>query len=568
MAFFFSAVYSESLYLALSVGLFWRARHGRWACVGVLGALAGATRSTGLVLLLPALLIYLYGPREDRAAGLARGSARGCGARLRPRYRLRRDAAVARAAARGRRRCTAPTSRSPAAMRSRRFTPRRSGGGTSRAPSSASGTDLRAAFEGARQLLSFQRHHVYFPTAGGSPFVDRRAQPDAARLPARARSRRSSASLRRLPLAYGAYVLAALALPLSYPVARAAADVAAALPVVLFPLRSGSRRGWPSTRALQRARAGALGAADGRSSRRSSRPGTGSPSERRTTRRSAPRLDRAGRARAAAATRRSPDTAGRRGRRRSRWSAGSCSPPSAALLRRPPGARARRRTSRAAHTPPGLTIADTVVQDVGVRARRRLLRAARRPRRCARGSSACARPAVGWRARCGHDRRAARRVRRRSASPGRKLVHPEKEKLLEQLGTNEGAALLVLSAALTCVVAPIVRGVPVPRLHLHGAAQLARDAARGADHRAAVRRRARRLGAGARPRAAGGARLRAVPALPLHGLAVPVHRRPLAEQLGRVREPRGLELGRRSLLVVGALAGDRLLVARAASASA
>jgi len=34
-------------------------------------------------------------------------------------------------------------------------------------------------------------------------------------------------------------------------------------------------------------------------------------------------------------------------------------------------------------------------------------------------------------------------------------VNPEKEKLLEQLGSNEGAGLLLASAALTCVVAPI-----------------------------------------------------------------------------------------------------------------
>ena len=33
--------------------------------------------------------------------------------------------------------------------------------------------------------------------------------------------------------------------------------------------------------------------------------------------------------------------------------------------------------------------------------------------------------------------------------------NPSREKLLEELGTNEGAALLVLSAALTCIVAPI-----------------------------------------------------------------------------------------------------------------
>jgi uncharacterized protein len=35
------------------------------------------------------------------------------------------------------------------------------------------------------------------------------------------------------------------------------------------------------------------------------------------------------------------------------------------------------------------------------------------------------------------------------------VLHPEEEKLLEQLGSNEGAVLLALSAALTCVVAPI-----------------------------------------------------------------------------------------------------------------
>lgn len=66
MALFFSAIYTESLFLASSVALFWSARHGRWAWVGLAGALAVATRSTGFVLALPALVIYFYGPREDR----------------------------------------------------------------------------------------------------------------------------------------------------------------------------------------------------------------------------------------------------------------------------------------------------------------------------------------------------------------------------------------------------------------------------------------------------------------------------------------------------------------------
>jgi uncharacterized protein len=35
------------------------------------------------------------------------------------------------------------------------------------------------------------------------------------------------------------------------------------------------------------------------------------------------------------------------------------------------------------------------------------------------------------------------------------VLNPSKEKLLEQLGTNEGTLLLLLSAALTCIVAPI-----------------------------------------------------------------------------------------------------------------
>ena len=34
-------------------------------------------------------------------------------------------------------------------------------------------------------------------------------------------------------------------------------------------------------------------------------------------------------------------------------------------------------------------------------------------------------------------------------------VNPSREKLLEDLGTNEGTTLLLLSAALTCIVAPM-----------------------------------------------------------------------------------------------------------------
>ena len=78
-------------------GVFWCARQGRWARGRACSAaLAGATRSAGVVLALPALILYLYGPREDRRRRPRSRRARS----LRPRYRLRRDVAVAGAACR------------------------------------------------------------------------------------------------------------------------------------------------------------------------------------------------------------------------------------------------------------------------------------------------------------------------------------------------------------------------------------------------------------------------------------------------------------------------------------
>jgi Mannosyltransferase (PIG-V) len=52
-SFFFSAPYSESLFLALSVGVFYAARTDRVPLAAVLCALATATRPTGVLLLLP-----------------------------------------------------------------------------------------------------------------------------------------------------------------------------------------------------------------------------------------------------------------------------------------------------------------------------------------------------------------------------------------------------------------------------------------------------------------------------------------------------------------------------------
>jgi Mannosyltransferase (PIG-V) len=88
MALFFSAVYSESLFLALTVGAFYCARLERWALAGLLGGLAAATRNTGVLLLVPLVLLYLYGPRGEHAVW---GERAGWRERLRPRFQVRYD---------------------------------------------------------------------------------------------------------------------------------------------------------------------------------------------------------------------------------------------------------------------------------------------------------------------------------------------------------------------------------------------------------------------------------------------------------------------------------------------
>lgn len=68
-ALFFGAPYSESLFLLLSVGAFYGARTGRWAWAGALAGAASATRSAGILLLVPLALLWWRSPR--RRADLA-----------------------------------------------------------------------------------------------------------------------------------------------------------------------------------------------------------------------------------------------------------------------------------------------------------------------------------------------------------------------------------------------------------------------------------------------------------------------------------------------------------------
>ena len=57
--FFFSGVYSESLFLGLTVGAFYYARNNRWLPACIFAALGTLTRSQGMILALPLLIEYL-----------------------------------------------------------------------------------------------------------------------------------------------------------------------------------------------------------------------------------------------------------------------------------------------------------------------------------------------------------------------------------------------------------------------------------------------------------------------------------------------------------------------------
>jgi hypothetical protein len=219
MSFFFSAVYSESLFLALSVGAIYAARRQRWAWAGALGGLAASTRSAGVVLLVPLVLIYLWDIRRPS---------------LRTRRPLRADvlwlglvalglvAYCAFLALQGLD-ALAPFHAQEVWFRS--FA----------GPFGGIRDGAVAAVQGTRQLLSGAREPVYFTAAGGDPLLVARHNVELFAWLVLGTVAVAGA-LRRLPAAYGAYLLAALALPLSYPVGPQPLMSLPRFLAVLFPL--------------------------------------------------------------------------------------------------------------------------------------------------------------------------------------------------------------------------------------------------------------------------------------------------------------------------------------------
>jgi hypothetical protein len=210
-ALWFGAPYSESLFLLLSVGAFYAARTGRWWVAGSLAGLASGTRSAGLVLIVPLLVLWWQSrPRRLLDLGWIALAPLGLAA-----YSLYLALAEGDGFA-------------YLHLQDVWF---RSFAG----PFGGVVDGAVAAWDGLRQVVSGSRTHVYFTEAGGDPIDVGWHNMELFGFLVLGLVALVGV-LRRLPLAYGAYVVAALALPLSFPVGPQPLMSLPRFLAVLFPL--------------------------------------------------------------------------------------------------------------------------------------------------------------------------------------------------------------------------------------------------------------------------------------------------------------------------------------------
>ncbi|MEA2459191.1 MAG: hypothetical protein QOC95_2163, partial [Thermoleophilaceae bacterium] len=210
-ALWLGAPYSESLFLLLSIGAFYAARTDRWAWAGACAALASATRSAGIVLIVPLLVLWWRSaPRRWHNLGWVALAPAGLAL-----YSLYLALSLGDGFA---------------YLHLQEVWFRSFGGPFGAIPDGA-----RAAFDGVRQLASGSRDHVFFTAAGGDPFSVAWHNIELFGFLVFAVVA-TVGVLRRLPLAYGAYTLAALALPLSFPVGPQPLMSLPRFLGVLFPL--------------------------------------------------------------------------------------------------------------------------------------------------------------------------------------------------------------------------------------------------------------------------------------------------------------------------------------------
>ncbi|HEY6760921.1 MAG TPA: mannosyltransferase family protein [Baekduia sp.] len=212
----FSAAYSESLFLAASVGAVLCARRERWAWAGVLGALGAATRSAGLLLVIPLALLWwdAWRRRSPRAPWWSAGFVA-----IVP---LGLAAFCGYLAAEGQK-ATAP-------FRAQDTWHRALAG-----PWQGVADGATAAWDGLRQIVHGPPPPLYFDQAGGDAMAVARHNLALflcllIAVPA------VIGAFRRLPLAHAAYALCALLLPLSYPVVAQPLMSLPRFEAVLYPL--------------------------------------------------------------------------------------------------------------------------------------------------------------------------------------------------------------------------------------------------------------------------------------------------------------------------------------------
>jgi Mannosyltransferase (PIG-V) len=210
-AVYFGAPYSESLFLLLAVGAFYAARTGHWAWAGACAGLASATRSAGLLLLLPLLLIWWSG-RPRRATGGA--------------WLLLAPLGIAAYAA----------WLGLAEGDALRFLDVQDAWSRHLAVPLAGAWDgLVAAFDGVRQLASGSRTPVYFGEAAGDPF--RIAAINVMLFATLVFAVIACVGVfRRLPRWYGVWVAVSLLLPLTFPVTPQPLMSLPRFVSVLFPI--------------------------------------------------------------------------------------------------------------------------------------------------------------------------------------------------------------------------------------------------------------------------------------------------------------------------------------------
>jgi hypothetical protein len=216
---FFGAPYSESLFLLVSVGAFYAARTRRWAWAGACAACAAATRSAGILLLVPLAVLYL-----EQGGGVRGGALR----------RVRPDAAWLLLAPLG-------------LLAYAGYLQLVTGDGLSfldvqnawyrefAGPLGGAWDGTKAAFESAGRLLSGSTRSIHYSDAGGDP--TRAAWMNLMLFGCLGFAITACVgALRRLPLAYGLYAGCALLLPLSFPVGPQPLMSLPRFVAVLFPL--------------------------------------------------------------------------------------------------------------------------------------------------------------------------------------------------------------------------------------------------------------------------------------------------------------------------------------------